>query len=82
MDAHFVKSAHFAVNGCSDLEGGQINAWEQNWEQRAERSLPKVATFLQTFFHDHDDDDDDADNHGDDGDDGDNDDGDDETLYQ
>ena len=57
MDTQFAKCAHFAVNGCSDLEGGQINAWEQNWEQRAERSLPKVATFLQTFFHDDDHDD-------------------------
>ena len=48
------------MTGCSDLEGGQINAWEQNWEQRAERSLPKPAAFLLTFFHHDDDDDDDT----------------------
>ena len=71
MDAHFAKCGQFAVTGCSDLEGGQINAWEQNWEQRAERSLPKPAAFLLTFFHDDDDDDDDDDYDDDDG-----------TLYQ
>ena len=64
MDAHFAKCGQFAVTGCRDLEGGQINAWEQNWEQRAERSLPKPAAFLLTFFHHDDDDDDDYDDDG------------------